>query len=69
MRNIKAVQLITRAGGAAEVAKKLGIHPSNVHNWARRGIPKNMEARVMKLVRMKGLRFSDIRPGVKRGVK
>ena len=69
MRNIKAVQLITRAGGAAEVAKKLGVHPSNVHNWTRRGISKNMEARVMELVRMKGVKFSDIRPNVKRGVK
>ena len=69
MRNIKAVELITRAGGAAEVAKKLGVHPSNVHNWARRGIPKNMVARVMELVRMNGVKFSDIRPNVKRGVK
>lgn len=69
MRNIKAVQLITRAGGATEVAKKLGVHPSNVHNWARRGIPKNMVARIMELVRMKGVKFSDIRPNIKRGVK
>ncbi len=69
MRNIKAVQLITRAGGATEVAKKLNVHPSNVHNWTRRGIPKNMVARVMELVRMKGVKFSDIRPNIKRGVK
>ena len=69
MRNIKAVQLITRAGGATEVAKKLGVHPSNVHNWARRGIPKNMVARVMELVRMMGVKFSDIRPNIKRGAK
>ena len=69
MRNIKAVQLITRAGGATEVAKKLGVHPSNVHNWARRGIPKNTLVRVMELVRMKGVKFSDIRPNIKRGAK
>lgn len=69
MKNIKAVQLIASAGGASAVAKKLNVHPSNVHNWARRGISKNMEVRVMELVRMKGLKFSDVRPGVKRGAK
>lgn len=69
MKNIKAVQTIRRAGGAAKLAKDLGVHPSNVHNWTKRGIPRGMEVRVMELVRMKGLKFSDIRPNVKRGAK
>lgn len=69
MNDIKAVQTIRRAGGAATVARKLGVHPSNVHNWARRGIPKNMRSRVMELARMRGLKFSEIRPNVKRGAK
>lgn len=56
-----AQQAISAAGGAAAIARELGITLAAITLWKRRGIPAN---RVLAVERMSGISRHQLRPDV-----
>lgn len=46
--------ILVELGGYREVAAGLGLSPTRVHNWTRRGIPGRFWPRLLALAQQKG---------------